>query len=299
MNADAVVIFNPVAGRGLGERLAPRIEAGLGRLFPALVVLRTTAPGDAIRLAREWNQSGVVIAVGGDGTVREVASGLVGGAASMAIVPVGSGNDLLKTLETGTDIDAACRRARHGRPRLLDVVRVTVRDDAGERELHYANAAGIGFDAAVTAETRKSRRLRGLPLYAVAVYRTVANLHCPMARITADGRTWEQRILLAAVANGKYYGGGMKIAPDAEPDDGLLEVCIIEKVSRLFVMRKLPAFVSGTHVCMRQVTMLRLNEFALELLEPAPFQLDGDLLSDGGIASFRFEVLSRALTVLV
>jgi YegS/Rv2252/BmrU family lipid kinase len=296
----AVAIFNPAAGRGLGGRLEERISAKLRSHFPQLRTVRTGGPGDAIDLARAAaDEAGLVIAVGGDGTVREVASGLVGTRAELAVVPVGSGNDLLKTLGCRAGVAESCRRARFGRPRLIDVNRVTICDDAGTRELCSANAAGFGFDAAVVTEATKLRWLRGLPLYAVAVYRAVIDLRCPMARITAGGKTWEQRILLLAATNGKFYGGGMRIAPDAELDDGMMEVCLIEAVSRFFVMRKLPDLVAGTHVTMRQARMLRLRDVEIEFLEPAPFQLDGDVLSASGLPRFRLEVLPRALTVRV
>jgi diacylglycerol kinase (ATP) len=300
VTTEAVAIFNPAAGRDLGMRLEPRIKAELERLFPGLRTLRTSGPGNAVVLARQAAaEAGVVIAVGGDGTVREVASGLVGTKAELAVVPVGSGNDLLKTLGCSTNVVESCRRARFGRPRLVDINRVTICDDSGERVLHSINAAGFGFDAAVVTEATKFRWLRGLPLYAVAVYRAVINLRCPMARITAGGRTWEQPILLLAAANGKFYGGGMRIAPDAELDDGMMEICLIEAVSKFFVMRKLPNLVAGTHVTMKQAKMLRLRELEIEFLEPAPFQLDGDVLSAAGLPKFRLEALPRAVTIRV
>lgn len=299
MNAEAVAILNPAAGRGRGAKLEPRIRAELERYFPGLEILRTVGPGHATELARQAAAAEVVIAIGGDGTVREVASGLVGSRAELAVVPVGSGNDLLKTLGCSSKLADSCRRARYGRPRLIDINRITVSDERGERRLHSINAAGFGFDAAVVTEAMKLRWLRGLPLYAVAVYQAVRNLTCPPVRITANGQTWEQPILLLAATNGKYYGGGMKIAPAAEIDDGMMDVCIIEAVSKLFVMRKLPKFIAGTHVTMRQTQLLRLREFRLELLEPAPFQLDGDVLSAVGLPKFQLEVLPRALTIRV
>jgi diacylglycerol kinase (ATP) len=298
--SDAVAIFNPAAGRDLAMRLEPRIRAELERHFPGLRTQRTSGPGDATRLTREAAaEAEVVIAVGGDGTVREVASGLVGTKAELAVVPVGSGNDLLKTLELGTGLVESCRRARFGRPRLIDINRVTISDDSGTRELCSANAAGFGFDAAVVTEAMKFRWLRGLPLYAIAVYQAVIHLHCPMARITAGGKTWEQRITLLAATNGKFYGGGMRIAPGAELDDGMMEICLIEAVSRFFVMRKLPNLVAGTHVTMKQARMMRLRELEIEFLEPAPFQLDGDVLKASGLPRFRLEVLPRAVTIRV
>jgi YegS/Rv2252/BmrU family lipid kinase len=304
---ETVAIVNPAAGRKHGARVRPRVIAELQRLFPSLSVVETQGPGDATRIAQESLRMKLVIAVGGDGTVREVAAGLVAaktGAETapgpqLAVIPIGSGNDFPRNVGIPADIGEACRVARHGRPRLIDAVRVDVSAVDGERTLFYANAAGFGFDAMVVAEARKLTGLRGLPLYATAVYKAVNSFQCPLVRIAADGRVWEQRVLLVAAANGKRYGAGMKIAPEAEPDDGLLEVCIIDAVGRFKIMRCLPRLIAGTHVTMKEVTMLRLRDVVLEFLEPVMAQLDGDVVPIEGLPRFSIQVLPRALSILV
>jgi len=294
-----IAIINPAAGRGHGARLRPLVLAELARRFSGLEVAQTTRPGHATELARQAVGADLVIAVGGDGTVREVVAGLAGTTTQLAIIPTGSGNDFLKTIGIPADPFAACRIAAEGRPRPVDAVRIQAAGDGTERTLVYANAAGFGFDAKVAGEARRYKRLRGLPLYVAAVFRTVGEYQCPLVRISVNGRTWEQRILLIAAGNGRFYGGGMRIAPDAAADDGLLDICVCDALDRLTIYRYLPRLIKGTHVTLEEVAMLRAAKLGLDFLEPVMFQLDGDLQPDQGLRRFTLEVLPAALRVLV
>jgi len=306
-----LVIANPVAGRRRGAQLRVLALAELGRLFPGLRVAETTAPGHGIELARSAAGSELVIAIGGDGTVREVASGLAGTGTEMAVVPVGSGNDFLKTVGVPTDVKQACAVARSGTARRFDMVRLSSLDPSTPRPLGpflFVNAAGFGFDAAVVSEANSLKRLRGLPLYVVAVFRAVRRYECPELRITVPADavrsrpspdSWTQRVLLLACANGRFYGGGMKIAPDARPDDGLLEVCVADAMGRLKIVRYLPRLVAGTHVSLGEVRMLRCPRLELELTEPTLLQLDGDLQPEPVSGRFALGVLPGTLTLRV
>jgi YegS/Rv2252/BmrU family lipid kinase len=297
MQSPVTAIINPVAGRAAGARLRARALPELRRIFPGLHELTTERPGHATDLARSARDSGLVVAVGGDGTVREVATGLAGTEAELAVIPCGSGNDFDKNVGIPRELGAACRLAAEGQARPLDLVRIAASGEAVEQEWLCANAAGFGFDALVIEHTRSFRRLRGMPLYLAAVFRAVRSYTCPKVIVTVGDETWQQPILLLAAANGRCYGGGMKIAPAAEPDDGLLEICIIDEVDRLTVLRDLPSFVEGTHVKLPEVRMLRAPRLELEFEDPCPLQLDGDLVDTAGYRRFEIEILPRALKV--
>ncbi len=298
-----VAVVNPVCGRQRGERLRRWALAELRGLFPDISVVETAGPGHATELARAASSAGLVIAVGGDGTVREVARGLLHTDTALAIIPVGSGNDFIKTVGVPGDIAAACRTARFGTPRRFDAVRITAfgsgQTGGADWSDIFVNAAGFGFDAQVVAEATRLHRLNGLPLYVAAVFRAVRNYECPKVRIRFESGELEQSILLVAATNGRFYGGGMKIAPGALPDDGQLEVCVIEAVSRFTVVRRLPRFIAGTHTTLREVRALRSAWVELEFLEAFRFQLDGDLQPDTGQHRFRIEILPAALQVVV
>ena len=305
-----VAIVNPVAGKARGARLCAKAVGELKRLFPDIAFVESNAPGHATMLAQGVRDADLVIAIGGDGTAREVASGLVSATSSLdpliprslpplAIIPVGSCNDLLKTVGIPQDVVQACQVARQGRARPIDVIRVEMSGDGTSRQTYFINAAGFGFDATVTAEAHKSKHLSGLPLYLVAIIRALGNLECPLVRIRAGAFETEQRVLMIAAANGRFYGGGMKVAPEAEPDDGLIEVCIADSMGRLSALRKLPRFVAGTHVTLKEVRMLRVPELELEFLEPVLIELDGDLLVPQPFRSFRLTALPKAITLRV
>jgi diacylglycerol kinase (ATP) len=330
-----VAIVNPVAGKARGAELRATAVDELRRLFPDIAFVESNASGHATALAQGAKDAELVIAIGGDGTVREVASGLVtmnpdlttktqshkdagaetvarpdlgsdlvssclgGKRPVLAVVPVGSCNDLLKTVGCPSDVTQACRVAKEGRARPIDVIKVDMSNEGASQQTYFINAAGFGFDATVTAEAHKSKHLRGLPLYLVAIIRALADLKCPLVRIRAGAFAAEQRVLMIAATNGRYYGGGMKVAPEAEPDDGLMEVCIADSMGPLSALQKLPRFVAGTHVTLKEVRMLRVPELELEFLEPVLIELDGDLLVPQPFNRFRLTVLPRAINLRV
>ena len=306
--ARVFAIVNPVAGRATGARLRARALGELQQFFPEITLAESNGPGHATELAQGARDAELVIAVGGDGTVREVASGLIPSTGTpesstprplLAVIPVGSCNDLPKTVGIPADVTEACRVAKEGRPRPIDVVRVDMSNETGSQQTCSINAAGFGFDAAVTAEAHKSKHLRGLPLYLVAIVRTLRRLDCPLVHIRAGAFEAEQRVLMIAAANGRYYGGGMKVAPEAEPDDGLIEVCIGDSMGWFSVLRILPRFIAGTHVTAKEVRMLRVPELVLEFREPVMVELDGDLLEPQPFRRFRLSVLPKAVSIKV
>lgn len=303
-----VAIVNPVAGKARGAKLRAKAAVELKRLFPGITFVESNAPGHATALSESAKDSELIIAVGGDGTVREVVSGLVSVTGPLdplvprpllAVIPVGSCNDLPRNVGIPSNVAEACRVAKEGSTRPIDVIRVEMSEEASSQQTYFVNAAGFGFDAAVTAEAQKSKHLRGLPLYLVAVIRALRDLRCPLVRIRAGEFQTEQRVLMIAAANGRYYGGGMKVAPDAQPDDGLIDVCIGFSMGRFSALRKLPRFVAGTHVTLREVRMLRSPELELEFLEPVQIELDGDVLVPQPFRRFRLTALPRAVCLRV
>jgi len=252
-----LVILNPVAGGGRAGRLAGWVRERLASRADARLEI-TRRPGHAEELAAGADgRHDRVIAVGGDGTIQEVVNGLVNGApaASIGIVPVGSGNDLARSLGLPRDPAAAWTVALGSAERAVDLALAT---DGHGRIRWFGSAGGIGFDAQVAAAmaTRSGwqRGQAGYLLTTLAELRRFANRRM---RLTIDGATREAQVLFVAIANGEYYGGGMRIAPGASVDDGMLDVCIVGDVSRLTALRQLANLYRGTHVNHPQVEMAR------------------------------------------
>jgi diacylglycerol kinase (ATP) len=282
------IILNPVAGKGFGARAKNELCRQLGAAHLEYDLVQTTRPWHAAELAREAAGNGfkVVVAAGGDGTTNEVVNGLVAAsdgnqelAPALGVLPLGSGSDFASAVGMEGRLALACRQLANGRPRPIDVARARLPEEQPEWR-YYANALGIGFDAYVTLETRRVRRLRGIPLYLLVVLKTlVLHHHAPPLTIICDGQALEQASLMVVVANGSREGGGFFVAPDAKPDDGLLDLCIASEISRPAMLGLIPHFLRGTHVNRKPITMAQATHVVISSEEKLTVHMDGEMFS--------------------
>ena len=210
--------------------------------------------------ARRAADDGVarLVVAGGDGTMHQAAQGLAGTACALGVVPLGTGNDLAGTLGVPSDLEAATRRALAGRVRALDLLRV------GERV--SVSYAGVGFDSEVTRFANEEvKRLRGPLVYLYAVLHTLATFRPPAMRVDHDGGSFSGRAMFAVVANLPRFGGGMRIAPEALPDDGWLDLVIVRELSRLRLLAVFPKVYRGTHVRHPAVQIVRTRRAEITL----------------------------------
>jgi diacylglycerol kinase (ATP) len=300
------IILNPAAGRGQGARRRAELErllaheAGRAPSFtPAAPVqwniVETTAPGSGVGLAAAAVAAGahVVAACGGDGTYGEVVNGMVGSGARLGILPLGTGNDFARCLGFGTDLKRAVHTLFHGTPRAVDLGRVQGR--------WFINVAGCGFDAVVARrvnaqrDQRILRHIHGTAAYITAVVQSLITFQPAAIRLTLDGQTCEGYGMLCAVANAPSYGGGMRVAPDAEIDDGLFDLCIIGDTGRLEFLRAFPRVFNGTHVTHPRVAIVRARHIVIESDPPLPVLVDGDVLCT---TPAEFTLTPRAIEVM-
>lgn len=268
------LIGNPRSGRGNGAVLLERAQSLLRARGQEPVVLPTQRPTHAVELARHAGEQGadLVLVVGGDGTVRDVAEGLAlcGAHAALGILPGGTGNDLTRTLGLPRTLPEALEVALEGRDRELDLWRWN--------QAHFLNVAGLGLDAAVAAEVnRRFHNMRGPLPYVLALLAVLPRLQPQPVRLTWTGGEYDGKVWLAAFGNARYYGGGMAIAPDAIPDDGLLDAVLIGNVSRLELLRQLPGLFHGRHVRHPQVRCVKAAGYRLEAAEQDA-TIDGELI---------------------
>jgi YegS/Rv2252/BmrU family lipid kinase len=269
-----VLIGNPAAGRGAGAAALRAVVALLRERGRAPEVLASDAPGGAVALARGAATAGaaLLLAIGGDGTVRDVAEGLADAphAPPVGIVPVGTGNDLARALGIPRAPGAAVETALSGAERRLDVWRWN--------RAAFVNAAGVGLDAAVAqAVNTRFRRLRGTLAYLAGFLAVFPRFRPFPLSVAGPDAEWSGRAWLAAFGNGPCYGGGMRIAPDARPDDGLLDVVIVGDVPRRVLLAQFPRIFTGGHVRHPGVHCLRLAEARVECAR-RPVTLDGEII---------------------
>lgn len=280
--ASTLVLLNPIAGGGRAARLVHRIAA----LSAEQAVLVVGASADHVSdLVCDAGGEGYarVIAAGGDGTVQAVLNGLMASGEprpDLGIVPIGSGNDLARSLGLPRSLREAVHLALHGPSAPIDLALAR----AQGRSRWFGSAAGVGFDAQVATAMagRRGRWQRGRLGYLATTLAELRRTRNHRVRLSAQhGETsWteEMAILLAVIANGAYYGGGMRIAPDATVSDGLLDLITIADVSRMTALRQLPNLYRGTHLAHPAVSARRLTAIEIEPLddEPLPLHLDGE-----------------------
>ena len=292
-------IVNPVAGRGRVERAQAVLHAARGgEGADALEVAFTERPGDAVRLAQDAAAAEYdpVVAVGGDGTVHEVVNGLLrfrGSIPSLAVIPTGTGNDFARSVGIPTSVREALDLVvgSAGALRPIDTARV------GNR--YFVGVAGAGFDARVAKAVNAApnrMKVGALPFVYYTLREIVRNRN-PELTVDLDGgaRVLTQRSLLVAVANCRFSGGGMQLAPDAEPDDGLLDVCLIGDASATEVVRLLPSVFSGGHVRHPKVSIQRAATVRVSGPAGVEAQADGELI--GGLP-LEISVVPRGLRVV-
>lgn len=305
MPAPALLIANPTSRGGATRRQLPRIEGELRAAIGPFERVWTKGPRDAEHIAREAACSGIrrVVVAGGDGTASEVANGLLAvglaEAVELAVLPMGTGSDWVRSIGIPRDLSAALSQLAQGRVRSLDAGRVRLcGPDGAPRTIHFVNVASCGLSGLVTERVNRSRKL--LPGTLSFLFGTLAALvgyRRQPVRLLLDGAPIRSGpLVLAAAAVGRYFGGGMEIAPEAVPDDGLLDVVTIAGVSRGKVVRELPRVYRGTHLSLDGVSLHRGRR--LEILPEAdPLLVEADGEPVGRLPGC-FEVLPGALRLL-
>ena len=267
------LIVNPSAGAGRAARLLPDVEAALRSHGIAFRVDRTTSIEHARELAREAREAGeIAAAMGGDGLAGAVAGEIYGRDALMAVVPGGRGNDLARKLGIGHDPVAAVDLIAAGRERRIDVA------EAGGRV--YVGILSAGFDSDVNQIANSTRLPLGTLVYLYGALRALARWKPARWHVTVDGVEHEFSGYAVAVANSGVFGGGMWLVPDAQIDDGLLDVAFTTDQPRLAYLRGLGRVFKGTHVDQPGFELLRGHEITFHADRPVTAYADGDPIAE-------------------
>ena len=294
-------VLNPVAGGGRALRLLPRVGEALAAAGWGYHLHVTVAPGDATAVARRFAEAGMalVLSVGGDGTLNEVANGLLdaGGETRLAIVPAGRGSDFARTAGAWAiaDLPARLRSFDPDDPdavRRIDVGRV--RFDGG-RSRAFVNVAGVGFDAAVSARAARSHLPGATAPYLSGLLGALARYRNGEVTIEADGVATRQRALAVVLANGQYFGGGMRIAPDAALDNGTLDLAVLGDLGKADLLRNVARVYRGTHGTHPKFSCRPVRQARVVADPSLLVELDGEVV---GSAPATFTVEPGALRVV-
>jgi diacylglycerol kinase (ATP) len=302
VSGPTLVVVNPRSRNGSTARrwqaAADRVRAALGELW----VEHTSGPRDAERIAREGAARGAerIVVAGGDGTTSEVVTGLLaadlGEKVELGLLPLGTGGDLARTLGVPTALDRAIENLARGQTRRVDAGRLRYRDHSGrDAEAFFLNVASAGIGGLVDElVNRAPKTLGGTLSFLLGTLQAVIRYRNIEASIYVDGRLlYSGRMVLAAAANGRYFGGGMQIAPEASIDDGALDLVVVKDLSRRELFRQLPTIYSGRHLSHPEVLFARGARIDVEATPgSARLDVDGEAL---GSAPASFEILPGAI----
>jgi diacylglycerol kinase (ATP) len=294
------VIFNPASGRGRGAKRIAAYQDLLARSLDQVTFGATTRAGEERELAERAVEDGfdVVVAVGGDGTWSNVADRLLASGrpgVALGILPSGTGNDFGRNFGYDPRNPAeAVRVLAEGHTRAIDVGRVeslSASEHAPDRwePRHFLNLIGFGFDIAVIDAAKGARFLRGELLYKLTALQQLFRFPGIGARVdSGSGVRRERHQLMLTVSNGRYFGGGFPIAPDATVDDGKLHACMIGDAPPLTRLKLFNLAERGRHVSSDRVEIIDDTSFRLEFASPPRFEMDGDVRrAEGAVVEVR------------
>jgi len=304
-----IVIVNPQAGNGRTEKIWPNIESALEKSIGSFEVLQTTCRGDATDLSRRIlkEDAARIVAVGGDGHLNEVLNGFiendlpVNAESRLSFVMTGTGCDFQRSLGISGKWQAAVAKLKDAKVRKIDVGKVTyTAADKTQKIRYFDNIASFGLSGAVDhclEHSRLRNYLGGSPLFLWATIKTVFTHPNQSIRFRIDdGPEEEICSRLGLLANGRYFGGAMHAAPEAELDDGLLDLLMLKEISVAKFLWHLPKIYKGTHLKIPEIFFQKVRKFTAESSEQVILDIDGE--SPGYLAA-TFEVLPKILNLQI
>jgi diacylglycerol kinase (ATP) len=297
------LICNARSGRGGVAKCLPEVKSNLEKRELEYEVRYTESPGDATRIARDALASGsrFLVAVGGDGTVHEVVNGMIeddkplNPDAVFGVVAAGTGSDFIKTFGIPELPGHAVAHLDGDESFSIDIGKVTYSENGAEKVRYFANIAEVGFGSEVVQRALRLPRWLGPTLYLAAFWLTVRKFRPARVEVDLVDRSYTGRMNNLVVANGQFFGGGMKIAPKAAPTDGVLDV-LIEHAGKKEALSMIMKIYKGEHLPHPDIEEAKRARVAIEADRPLLIEADGEIL---GHTPASFEVLKDLLTLKV
>ncbi|MHC1737213.1 MAG: diacylglycerol kinase family protein [Ignavibacteriaceae bacterium] len=291
------LIINPVAGKNRSTHLISRLVDRINTDFPEIQVLFTEKRGDARQFGFDLRNEKVKIVIcGGDGTINEVINGL--GAHSAPIIdifPIGSGNDMARELHVTSDFDQFFSNLSLKTYKLIDLGQIIISDNNHKDEISFfAGSCGIGFDALAAHYSNLNKKLKGLTLYLVSVFKALRNYPVSRTVVKWEEKEYSNDSIMISIGNGKTSGGGFKLLPHASIDNGELDISIISYLNRLKILYYLPIAIFGKHTHFQIVKYFKFKECEISLNPGNYLHIDGEVISTD-LKNIKIKVLPGAL----
>jgi diacylglycerol kinase (ATP) len=294
------IILNPAAGRGRAGKNRKRLISYLQERKIPFQLETTRGSEDASVIASQMsNHFKTIVAAGGDGTVSEIVSGVIGKGTSIAILPIGSGNDFSKTIGIPKKIQCAIDTIIHGNTQLFDLGKVSYWNQCDEKkERYFINTLGLGLDAEIASETKQMKYLRGLPLYLLAAIKAVYKHSQNEYKISEGRKIRIERAFFICTGNGCFEGGGFKLLPDASPNDSQLDVCVLRNMSVSRAFSIVPKLIKGSHGNLEKIGMWKTKRMQIEGKNTFFLHADGEILETKTMCA-KIELASQKINFIV
>ena len=286
-------IVNPAAGKGKTINYITKIHEIFTTIKEEYFIEITEKPGHAIEIVKKYVAKGDyrIYSIGGDGTLNEVLNGMVGTNSSLGIIPAGTGNDFIRSVKKFSHHEDILQRTIFSKEKLLDLARVNGR--------YYLNIASVGLDAEIAYNAKRFKQIPYIPgqlAYFLGIFTMVFKYKSQEMNILIDNKKLYIDTLLLAVANGRFYGGGMQVAPKADLEDGLFDICHIRDVSIIRRLFLFPRLIKGKHESIEQVTFYKVEKVVLQSATEISLNVDGEIFRE---KEFIFELMPKAIKIIV
>lgn len=273
-----VFIVNPASGKGYAKKLIPVISKICIQENVNYIIESTKYPGHATEIAQSYSLEKDIrlYAVGGDGTLNEVLNGMIYSSCSLAVIPAGSGNDFIKTVYSPIKVDKLIVALINGETKLINIGKINNK--------HFINISSVGIDAEIAYNAKIFKRNPLIPSklsYLFSIFTTLIKYSSYNIEIHIDNIYIKDKILLVAIGNGRYYGGGMKVLPNANPFDNDFDVCVVKNMSKLNILKLFPVLIKGDHETLKDYVMFyKGSKIQIYSKENMKINIDGEIFEN-------------------
>lgn len=283
-----VFIVNPASGKGYAKKLIPVISKICIQENVNYIIESTKYPGHATEIAQSYSLEKDIrlYAVGGDGTLNEVLNGMIYSSCSLAVIPAGSGNDFVKTVYNTIKVDKLIVDLINGETKLINIGKINNK--------HFINISSVGIDAEIAYNAKIFKKNPLIPSklsYLFSIFTTLIKYSSYNMEIHIDNIHIKDKILLVAIGNGKYYGGGMRVLPNANPFDNDFDICVVKNMSKLNILKLFPVLIKGNHETLKDYVMFyKGSKIQIYSKENMKINIDGEIFENTRV---KFEMVIK------